>query len=137
MRVANGMMLVAAAALAGGCSPNEGEVKNELRAQMMSRCIGDIAPKAKGVEGFDPQRFCTCVTDRAIGERSVADLKAMFEDKTGTAAEGRKAGSECLAQQLPGPSGVPITLPEEKGPAAADDAAPAKGKGNGSAGRTS
>jgi len=129
------MMLALAAGLAGGCKPSEDLVRNELRAQMMTRCIGDIAPKAKGVQGFDSQRFCTCVTDRAIGARSVAELKAMFEDKTGTAAAGRKAGSECLAQQLPGPSGLPITLPEEKEPAAADDAAPAEAKGNGSAAR--
>jgi len=104
MRTSFGLIMLALAA-AAGCSPSEEEVKGELRAQMMARCIADIAPKAAGVPGFDGQRFCTCVTDRAIGNRSVADLKAMFEDRSGTAEEGRRAGSECLAQQLPGGAG--------------------------------
>jgi hypothetical protein len=120
MRTSFGLILLALAA--AGCSPSEEEVKGELRAQMMSQCLGDIAPKAAGVPGFDGQSFCTCVTDRAIGNRSVAEIKAMFEDKTGTAEEGRRAGSECLAQQLPGGAGgVPPTAAsapataEEKG----------------------
>jgi hypothetical protein len=96
-----GLAIVAA----GGCSKSEEVIKGELRTQMMQRCTTDIAPQASAIPGFDAQKFCTCVTDKAIGERSVSALKKMFEDKAGTAEQGRKAGAECLSQQMPG--GVP------------------------------
>jgi hypothetical protein len=92
-------------ALVGGCRQSDEKVKAELRTQMMQRCTTDIAPQAAAVAGFDSAKFCTCVTDKAIGDRSVAELKKMFEDKASTAAQGRQAGTECLSQQLP--NGVP------------------------------
>lgn len=117
MRVLLGVALIAVA-LAGGCRQSDEKVKAELRTQMMQRCTTDVAPQAAAVPGFDAQKFCTCVTDKAIGDRSVAELKKMFEDKAGTAAQGRKAGMECLNQQMP--SGVP----------AQSAAAPAGGPGS-------
>jgi|GEM_PF-6198026 len=96
------VVLVLAIVAAAGCRQSDEAVKAELRSQMMQRCTTDIAPQASAIPGFDAQAFCTCVTDKAIGSRSVADLKKMFEDKAGTAAQGRQAGAECLSQQMPG-----------------------------------
>ncbi len=117
MRVALGLA-TAAIALTAGCRQSEEDVRTELRAQFMQRCSTDIAPTAARASGFDAQRFCACVTDKALGDRSVAELKTMFEDQAGTAERGRQAGVECLAQQpgtqLP-PAGPapPVALPEE------------------------
>jgi hypothetical protein len=104
MRLVLGLAIVSVA-LVGGCRQSDEKVKAELRTQMMQRCTTDIAPQAAAVPGFDAPKFCTCVTDKAIGDRSVAELKKMFEDKASTAAKGREAGKECLSQQMP--NGVP------------------------------
>ena len=103
MRVLAGFAMTslgALVALTGGCRQSDEAVKSKLRADMMQRCTTDIAPQAAAV-GFDAATFCTCVTDKAIGDRSVAELKKLFEDKEGTAAQGRRAGTECLNQQMP------------------------------------
>jgi hypothetical protein len=104
MRVLAGLAMTSLAmsvVLLGGCRQSDEAVKAKLRTDMMQRCTTDIAPQAASVPGFDAANFCTCVTDKAIGDRSVAELKTLFEDKEGTAAQGRRAGTECLNQQLP------------------------------------
>ena len=113
--------------LLGGCRQSDEKVKTELRTQMMQRCTTDIAPKAAAVPGFDAPKFCTCVTDKAIGDRSVAELKKMFEDAASTAAKGREAGTECLAQQMPGDvpaqaGAAPPATPATPAPPAAEKA---------------
>lgn len=133
MRVLVGLA-IASVALAGGCRQSDETVKAELRTQMMQRCTTDTAAQAAAVPGFDAQKFCTCVTDKAIGNRSVAELKKLFEDKTGTAAQGRKAGAECLSEQLPAsavadaspsPAAEAVPPPQEA-TAARNAAAPAR-----------
>jgi len=93
---------LASVALIGvGCSAAEEQVRGELRNQMMARCSADIAPQAATIPGFDAERFCDCVADKAIGDRSGAELAKQFQDKAGMAARGRQAGAECIAEQLP------------------------------------
>jgi hypothetical protein len=113
MRLVLGLAIVSVA-LVGGCRQSDEKVKAELRTQMMQRCTTDIAPQAAAVPGFDAPKFCTCVTDKTIGARSVAELKKMFDDKASTAAKGREAGKECLSQQMPN------NVPAQAGAAPAD-----------------
>jgi hypothetical protein len=128
MRVLVGLA-IASVLLAGGCRQSDEKVKAELRTQMMQRCTTDIAPQAAAVPGFDTAAFCTCVTDKAIGDRSIAELKKLFEDKAGTAAQGRQAGTECLNQQMPASmtadaGAANAARPAAVPPAAASPAAP-------------
>lgn len=128
MRRSFGLLMLAAAACVTGCQASEDAVKGELRAQTMSRCLATIAPKAAGVPGFNGERFCACVTGRAMGNRSVSELKGMFEDKAGFAAEGRQAARDCLAQQLPGNRDAIPPAPSAA-PAPGGNDAQAKGSG--------
>ena len=131
MRLALGFAIVSVV-LASGCRQTDEAVKTELRTQMMQRCTTDIAPQAAAVPGFNAAEFCTCVTDKAIGDNSVAQLKTMFEDKAATAARGREAGTQCLSQQMPG--GAPAqAAPAPAKPQAATPAAPAPAEAGGEA----
>ena len=105
MRTPLAMAAACAALLTTGCGRSDAEVRAELRNQMMQRCDTDMAPRAASLPGVDVDDFCTCVTDRSLGESDVAELKALFDDKAKTAERGREAGTFCLAQQLPGGGG--------------------------------
>jgi hypothetical protein len=100
MRLALGLAIVTVALL-GGCRESDEAVKAKLRTDIMQRCTTNIAPQAAAQPGFDGQQYCTCVTDKAIGDQSVAELKKLFADKAATAAQGRQAATQCLAQQMP------------------------------------
>jgi hypothetical protein len=100
MRLALGLAIVSIALL-GGCRESDEAVKAKLRADIMQRCTTNIGPQAAAQPGFDGQRYCTCVTDMAIGDQSVAELRKLFEDKAATAAQGRQAATQCLAQEIP------------------------------------
>jgi hypothetical protein len=104
-----GFPVLACAALLAGCGPSDAQVRGELRTQLMQRCATDIAPRAAGLAGFEADRFCACIADRAVGERSIDELKAMFGDREKMALEGRGAGTRCLGQQIP--SAVPPLIP--------------------------
>jgi hypothetical protein len=112
---------IAAILLVGGCRQSDEGVKAKLRADIMQRCTTNIAPEVVKQAGFDGQKYCTCITDKAVGTQSVAELKKLFEDKAATAAQGRQAATECLAQQTP--DGAPA--PAAPAPAGAPAAAPA------------
>jgi hypothetical protein len=103
MRLVLGLAIVSVA-LAGGCRESDEVVKARLRSDIMQRCTTNIAPEVVKQPGFDGQEYCTCITDKAIGTQSVAELKKLFDDKVATAAQGRQAATDCLAQQMP--SGV-------------------------------
>lgn len=92
-------LAIVAAALTAGCRQSEEQIRAELRSQMLQRCNSEIALKASALPGFDGAAYCGCVTDRAIGSRSVPELKTMFADRDGLSAQGRQAAGECLAQQ--------------------------------------
>jgi hypothetical protein len=100
MRLALGLAIVSIALL-GGCRESDEAVKAKLRADIMQRCTTNIAGQAAAQPGFDGEKYCTCVTDKAIGDHSVAELKKLFDDKAATAAQARQAATQCLAQQIP------------------------------------
>lgn len=95
-----GPALLAGVTMLAGCGQSEAQIRDELRAQMMSRCNRDIAPGTSDLPGFDSAVFCGCVTDKAMGQRSVAELKALFDEasRPQMLAQGRQAATECLAQ---------------------------------------
>jgi hypothetical protein len=100
MRLALGLATVSLALL-GGCRESDEAVKAKLRADIMQRCTTNIAEQAAAQPGFEGEKYCTCITDKAIGGHSVAELRKLFEDKAATAAQGRQAATQCLAQQMP------------------------------------
>lgn len=107
MRAVFGLVLLAAVTTLGGCGQSEAQIRDELRAQMLQRCGRDIAPNTSVLPGFDSDAYCRCVTDKAMGERGVAELKTLFDDRARLTAEGRRAATECLAgQSLDGPAGA-------------------------------
>lgn len=119
MRATFGLALLAATTL-GGCGQSDAQIRDELRAQMLQRCGRDIAPNTSALPGFDSDAYCRCVTDAAMGERSVAELKALFDDRARLTAEGRRAATQCLAQQNDALESAPAPSVEP-----ANDAAPA------------
>ena len=124
MRIAFGLALLAAATSLAGCGQPDSQIRDELRAQMLQRCGRDIAPNTSALPGFDSDLYCRCVSDKAMGERSVAELKALFDDRARLTAEGRRAATECLAlQSTDGAAEMPAPT-NESGNAAAPAPAP-------------
>jgi hypothetical protein len=125
MRFVPGLALLAATFAAGGCQgQSEEQIRGELRAQMLQRCNRDIAPSTSALPGFDSAGYCNCVTDKAMGERSLAELKTLFEDRARTAAEGRAAATECLAGQSEAVRQAVVVAPEPEPEPEAPRAAP-------------
>ncbi len=124
MRAAFGMLLLATTAMVGGCGQTEGQIRDEIRAQLMNRCGRDIAPGTADLPGFDSNVFCGCITDKAMGQRSVAELKSLFDEgsRPQLIAEGRQAATECLAQLSANAADKAAPAPE---PANASTPAPA------------
>jgi hypothetical protein len=98
MRVLVGLG-VASMMLAGGCRQSDETVKAELRTQIVERCAVTNAPRAAEDPGFDTRKFCTCVSDQMIGDRSVSELRKLLETKEVAAEQGRKIGEDCFKQQ--------------------------------------
>lgn len=124
-----GLALFAGVTMLAGCGQSETQIRDELRAQMMSRCTRDIAPGTSDLPGFDANVFCGCVTDKAMGQRSVAELKTLFDEasRPQMLAQGRQAATECLAQ-LSGAEEKAVPAPEPENvstPAPAAAKAPA------------
>jgi hypothetical protein len=98
MRVLVGLA-IASVMLAGGCRQSDETVKAELRTQIVERCSVANAPRAAEDPGFDAAKFCTCVSDQMIGNRSVAELRKLLETKEVAAEQGRQIGEGCFKQQ--------------------------------------
>ena len=98
MRVLVGLA-IASVMLAGGCRQSDETVKAELRAQIVERCSVANASRAAEDSAFDADKFCTCVSDQMIGNRSVADLRKLLESKEVAAEQGRQIGEGCFRQQ--------------------------------------
>lgn len=129
MRVLVGLA-IASIALAGGCRQSDETVKAELRAQILERCTVTNAPRAADDPKFDARRFCTCVSDQMIGNRSLAEIRKLLENKEGAAEQGRQIGDGCFKQQMSSAtaaaaSPAPVLQQSAAAPApAADEKAP-------------
>ena len=93
-------LAIASMALAGGCRQSDETLKAELRTQILERCAVTNAPRAAEDAKFDTQKFCTCVSDRMIGNRSLAEIRKLLENKEGAAEQGRQIGDGCFKQQM-------------------------------------
>lgn len=113
MRFVPGLALLAATLAVTGCQrQSEEQIRGELRAQMLQRCNRDIAPSTSALPGFDSAGYCECVTGKAMGERNLAELKTLFEDRARMTAEGRAAATECLAGQSDAVRQAVVVAPE-------------------------
>lgn len=95
MRIMLGLGLLPLALLAG-CQSNE-QILAEARAKGLEVCNNSPAAK-QAAPGFDAGRFCTCLVDKTMAGKSVADLENMKEAEQ--TALGQRAGAECAAQQM-------------------------------------
>lgn len=111
MRTRLPLLILAATAALAGCSQSDDQVRDELRSQMLGRCNSEIAPKAAQLPGFDTAAYCACVTEQALGQRSAAELKTMFEDRARVTEQGRQAAAVCLARQTSGDEGGTVGPP--------------------------
>lgn len=85
--------------LVAGCGAADEAVVEQLRSQTKQRCMDDIAPRATSIPGLNMDRFCNCVADKAIAGRSADELRQQWQNST--AEQGRQAGAECLAKEVP------------------------------------
>jgi tRNA A37 methylthiotransferase MiaB len=81
----------------------------ETRKQVGDSCRSSPLP------GVDLDSYCTCVVDKSVGSKSVAELKKMSEQEG--QALGMKAAGECLAQQ--NPPAATAAAPTTEGPSEA------------------
>ena len=136
MRVLVGLA-IASMMLAGGCRQSDENVKAELRAQILERCTITNAPRAADDAKFDARVFCTCVSDQMIGNRSLAEIRKLLENKEGAAEQGRQIGDGCFKQQMSSASAAvdtppvpastaPTAAPVANRAAAEDEAEPAE-----------
>lgn len=130
MRVLVGLLAIASMALVGGCRQSDDQVKAELRTQILERCAVTNAPRAAEDAKFDTQKFCTCVSDQMIGNRSLAEIRKLLENREGAAEQGRQIGDGCFRQQM-SPSQTAAAIPAT---AAAPSAAPAAAQAPGAPG---
>jgi hypothetical protein len=115
MRVLVGLA-IASIALVGGCRQSDDQVKAELRAQILERCTVTNAPRAADDAKFDARVFCTCVSDQMIGDRSLAEIRKLLENKEGAAEQGRQIGDGCFKQQMSSASAAADTPPVPSSP---------------------
>ena len=68
--------------LLAACSPSDADMRNEVRAGVLSSCLGAGRGKA-APSGVDWRRLCHCVTDRLTEGRSGRELseRAPAEDE--------------------------------------------------------
>ncbi len=88
---------LASLALLAGCRSDE-QILKEARASGLERCKSQ-AKSQQGMAGFDTDRFCTCLVDKTLTGKTVAQLENMKEAEQ--KAAGEKAGAECAMQQMP------------------------------------
>ncbi len=103
MRLLLAAGLISAIAL-GGCQSDE-SIMAQARKEIGDSCRKTPPP------GVNADRYCSCVVDRSVGSKSVADLRKMSEQDG--QALGMQAASACLAELAPAPA-----TPAPAGPAA-------------------
>jgi hypothetical protein len=135
MRVLVGLA-IASVMLVGGCRQSDETVKAELRTQIVERCTVANAPRAAEDPGFDTRKFCTCVSDQMIGNRSVAELRKLLESKEVAAEQGRQIGEGCFKQQSSAAMTAAAISPGNAAAPAASRAAPDARRANEVAGAT-
>ena len=101
MRAAFRVGVAAAAILVGGCRQSEEQVLSELRHQMLRSCSDQTAAIGAQNPAFDTQKFCGCLTDKAIAGRSAAEVRQLFQDKEKMRAAARQASAECRPADAP------------------------------------
>ena len=75
-----------------GCGPSDAEIRNEVREGALNSCLA--ADRTKAPPDFDWRRFCTCVTDRVVADRSGRELK----EHSPSEAERREVVALCRAE---------------------------------------
>ena len=121
MKIALAILIGGSAALAG-CS-SENSVRDQVRAQIASTCQN--APNR--IPGVDQSQFCNCIADKAIENRSAAELRELTGER-GRAA-GAEAARQCLAQMGVGSSAAGTENASEAANEAANEAAPTENEG--------
>jgi hypothetical protein len=100
MRIFIGVTALAALVAIGGCK-SEATRLADAKKEVGNSC------RANALPGIDMDRYCTCVVDKSIGSKSMAEMEKMNEEQG--KAMGMQAAAECLAQQsaATGPAAAP------------------------------
>lgn len=101
----------AAAILTVGCRQSEAEILGELRHQFVQSCVSQMAETAAKTPGFDTSAFCTCLTDKALADRSASEVSALFDDNEKMRAAARQASAECRPSDMPDLPPIEIDAP--------------------------
>lgn len=99
-------------ALLAGCQSDE-QILAEARKRGLEQCNNSAAAK-QAAPGFDVSRFCTCLMDKTLNGKSVAEIENMSEGLMKSTAE--RNGAECAAQQMPA-AAAPATQQATEGAA--------------------
>jgi hypothetical protein len=117
MRIALIAFGVTSLALLAGCQSDEQKIQ-EARTRGLEKCNNSAAAK-QAAPGFDMSRFCTCLIDKTLAGKTVAQMES--QDESVTKAEGMRNGAECVAQQTaaaPAPGAAPAADPATQDAAA-------------------
>ena len=100
MRVMFGIAILSPI-MVGACTANEVQERDAARSSMVRSCNDRLVPMLAQVPDLDLQRFCACVGDRYVADRSISDLRALGADEARAAALGQAVATQCLSQQIP------------------------------------
>ena len=103
MRIFIGVTALAALVAIGGCK------SEATRLADAKKTVADSC-RANPLPGVDMDRYCSCVVDKSIGSKSMAEMEKMNEEQG--KAMGMQAATECMAQQS-APAGASTDAPSE------------------------